>query len=380
MSAQSPDSAEFIPAAAVRPEVFVCRSRDHIQRGLQRGRELRTGIAAAIAGYQRSFDHLGIAEADARHAADASYASLSDWAPESAAEISAVAEGAGREVNEIMQVIARTEIMTRAADVPSECSTLSRTRSGATISAQTWDWLADFSTLWHFNEVGAVPGQLRHAGIAEYGMLGKIGLNEAGVGVHLNILKHSEDTTGGVPIHAVLNQVLSTAHSLDEALEIIRSARTSASSVITVITAEAAVQVEIAGAEKRELRPGDPEPAEDPALAEAGILIHTNHFLHPDLRPGAAELRPDSTSRPRSDFLAARALAAPAPETTGDLVALLTSGPGDPPVCCAPDPAASFGDRSATLVTVQIDPGAKTIDLAPGSPAEGLQGNRRFQL
>ncbi|GAA1814374.1 MULTISPECIES: C45 family autoproteolytic acyltransferase/hydolase [Brevibacterium] len=384
-------TADFVSAAAVRPEVFVSRAGDHIQRGLQRGRELRTGIGAAIAGYQRYFAHLGITEVEARHAADDSYARLQAWAPEAAAEISAVAEGSGRTVTEIMEVIARTEIMTLAKAAPTECSTVTRVVPGATVSAQTWDWLADFSTLWHVGDVGAVPGQLRHVGIAEYGMLGKIGLNEAGVGVHLNILKHADDRAGGVPVHAVLDRVLSTAHTLTEAVEIIRSAPTSSSSVITVVTAEAAVQVEIAGEAKRELRPGDPVANGDvgaadteAVLAEADVLLHTNHFLHPDLQAGAMELRADSSSRPRYDFLAARTAAAitagDPPETTADLVALLTSGPGDPPVSCTPEPGAAYGDRPATLVTVQIDPGAKTIDLAPGSPADGLHGNRRFQL
>ncbi|MCT2182244.1 C45 family peptidase [Brevibacterium casei] len=377
-------STEVVPAANVRPELFVTRARDHVQRGLQRGRELRTGIGSAIAGYQRYFSFLGIAEADVRAAAGDSFARLGDWAPDQAAEISAVAEGSGRTTNEIMQVIARTEIMTLAKAAPTECSTLSRTRPGATISAQTWDWLADFSTLWHLADVGAVPGQLRHIGMAEYGMLGKIGLNEDGVGVHLNILKHAGDRPGGVPVHAVLAQVLSTAHDLAEALETIRSAPTSSSSVITVVTAEAAVQVEIAGETKRELRPGDPLPADAPAsagdIADEGVLMHTNHFLHPDLQTGALELRADSSSRPRYDHLAAKIEGTTAPETTADLVALLTTGPGDPPVSCLPEPGALYGDRSATLATVQIDPGAKTIDLAPGSPADGLRGNRRFQL
>ncbi|RAG73337.1 isopenicillin acyltransferase, partial [Burkholderia multivorans] len=137
---------------------------------------------------------------------------------------------------------------------------------------QTWDWLADFSTLWHLADVGAVPGQLRHIGMAEYGMLGKIGLSEVGVGVHLNILKHAGDRPGGVPVHAVLAQVLSTAHDLAEALETIRSAPTSSSSVITVVTAEAAVQVEIAGETKRELRPGYPLPADAPASAVTTVM------------------------------------------------------------------------------------------------------------
>src|SRR5699024_12006534 len=68
------------------------------------------------------------------------------------------------------------------------------------------------------------------------------------------------------------------------------------------------------------------------------------------------------------------------PVTIGDLTKLLTTGPDEPPVCAVPGPDAAYGDRSATLVTVRIDPGRKQIDLAPGSPAEGLRGNRRFQL
>ena len=74
-------------------------------------------------------------------------------------------------------------------------------------------------------------------------MLGKIGLNEAGVGVLLNILKHTGDGPGGVPIHMIFNRVLSRASTLAEALEIVHSSPTSSSSIITVITAEAAVQV-----------------------------------------------------------------------------------------------------------------------------------------
>jgi hypothetical protein len=60
--------------------------------------------------------------------------------------------------------------------------------------------------------------------------------------------------------------------------------------------------------------------------------------------------------------------------TIGDLTKLLTTGPDEPPVCAVPGPDAAYGDRSATLVTVRIDPGRKQIDLAPGSPAEGLRG------
>ncbi|WP_152346968.1 C45 family autoproteolytic acyltransferase/hydolase [Brevibacterium sp. CFH 10365] len=409
-------STEFVPAAEVRPTTFAVRASDHIERGHRRGQELRTGIESTRRAYRRYFSHLSIPEAAVESATVASLERLRQWWPTGAEEVEAVAAGADIDVIELMEIIARTEIMTQAKAAPTECSTVSHTSPGASVAAQNWDWAADFSSLWHFNDVGSVPGQHRHVGIAEFGMLGKIGLNEAGVGVLLNILKHAGDEAGGVPIHMILARVLAEAGTLDEALEIIRSAATSSSSVITVITAEAAVQVEIAGALKRERR-ARAGSAADGETGESGFLLHTNHFLHPDLLDGALELRPDSTSQDRyrhlegavADFEAERARArtgeaapdeaaapddATAPDdaaspgvgeghaavTVGDLTKLLTTGPGQAPVCCIPAPGAAYGDRSATLVSVRIDPARRQIDLAPGSPAEGLRGNRRFQL
>ncbi|AZU01872.1 C45 family autoproteolytic acyltransferase/hydolase [Brevibacterium linens] len=397
-------STEFVPAAEVRPVTFAVHASDHVERGHRRGEELRTGIASALDAYRRYFSHLSITEAAVASAAVSSWRQLQDWWPTGAEEVEAVAAGASIAVTELMEIIARTEIMTLAAAAPTECSTVSHTSPGASVAAQNWDWAADFSTLWHFNDVGSVPGQHRHVGIAEFGMLGKIGLNEAGVGVLLNILKHAGDEAGGVPIHMILARVLAEADTLTEALEIIDSAPTSSSSVITVITAEAAVQVEIAGELKRERRARSARGA-DGATGASGFLLHTNHFLHPDLLDGALELRPDSTSQERYRHLAEavvrfeaeRALARggeapaggaassgdvaePAPVTVGDLTKLLTTGPGEAPVCCTPAPGAAYGNRSATLVSVRIDPARKQIDLAPGSPADGLHGNRRFQL
>lgn len=367
-------TAEFVPAAEIEPETFTVRASDLRERGLRRGQELREGIARTLAGYRQYFAHLQIAEADVATAATASLAALRSWDVEGSEEIEAVAAGADLPIIDVMTIVARTEIMTMAPIAPTECSTVSYTRQGSSMAAQNWDWVADFSTLWHVNDVGGVPSpsadrpdQLRHIGFAEYGMPGKVGLNEAGVGVLLNILKHTGDEPGGVPIHAVLERVLSRARTLAEALEIIHSAPTSSSSIITVITPDEAVQVEIANTQKRERR-GE------------GYLLHTNHFLHPDLEPGGLELRPGATSRARYDHLEAKIADRSGPETTADLLQILTSGPGEPPVCCAPEPGAVYGDRSATLVTVQIDPANRTIELAPGSPADGLGRSQRFTV
>ena len=65
-----------------------------------------------------------------------------------------------------------------------------------------------FTGSWHLQRVDPLPGELAHAGLTECGMPGKIGLNAAGVAVHLNILRNDADDAGGVPVHAVLARVL----------------------------------------------------------------------------------------------------------------------------------------------------------------------------
>ncbi|PMD04489.1 isopenicillin acyltransferase, partial [Brevibacterium paucivorans] len=41
---------------------------------------------------------------------------------------------------------------------------------------QTWDWYPEFADLWHLHSVSALPGGYGYAGVAEYGMTGKIGV------------------------------------------------------------------------------------------------------------------------------------------------------------------------------------------------------------
>lgn len=96
-----------------------------------------------------------------------------------------------------------------------------------------------------------------------------------------------------------------------------------------MVTADEVVQVEIANAEKRERRAG------------AGFLLHTNHFLHPELIPGSLELNATSTSRARHAHLeqrledyAKQVGTSGGPESTADLTDLLTTGPGEAPVSC----------------------------------------------
>lgn len=118
---------------------------------------------------------------------------------------------------------ARTELLAAGGVVHrGECSTLVRIGTDETvppISAQTWDWHHELTTAWlliqHENT------DLPFITLTERGVVGKIGLNAAGVGVHVNILSHVSDAPQDgddvVPVHADARRILDPAQDVAQA-------------------------------------------------------------------------------------------------------------------------------------------------------------------
>ena len=201
----------------------------------------------------------------------------------------------------------------------------------------------------------------------EFGTAAKIGVNSAGLGLHFNILSHVSDSdAGGVPVHAIARRVLEDARSIDDARRIAASATVSASTVLTVFETDAAGS----RAASLELSPaglGVVDPAAD------GWLLHTNHFLDPELFLGDT-VPADSTTHERFAHLqAVRGRLAdldPARRTLalcGDLGA-------DAAVCMTPDPALPRIDQWATLLTIAVDTAGFALDVFPGRPDEAAAG------
>ncbi|GAA4284507.1 hypothetical protein GCM10022261_20380 [Brevibacterium daeguense] len=373
------DPDRITQPAARQPENLEIAGADPRSRGLSRGALAGPGLSRAIAGYSSLFSRTGITAVRQQEAAERSLAALAEWDPAQHEELAGVAEGSGCPLWQIGLVNARTEILALAGVEPLECSTLVHSAPGRSLAVQTWDWHSEFADIWHCQRVTGLPEaasaveagprpqpaatlwEYDHAGFAEYGMLGKIGLNSAGVGVMLNILRNERDAVGGVPIHSVLAAVLARAGSMAEALEIIHSAPTSSSSVITVSTADEVVMVEIGPTGKAELR-------------GSGWFAHTNHFLAQELQDGVQPLSAASRSEERLELVLSRVADASAPASTADMLEHMCTGPSDVPVCRIAEAGAPFGERVATLVTAQFDPAAGTAVLSPGSPVDLAAG------
>jgi isopenicillin-N N-acyltransferase-like protein len=241
-------------------------------------------------------------------------------------ELHGIATGAGVDVKELLAVNARTELTSGRH----ECSVI----GDGEILAQNWDWhpdLEESTVLWIVRENGGW-----FATITEAGMLAKIGMNDAGLGVCLNLLRCSEDGgLDGTPIHLLMRRTLA-CRNVNEAIGLLMTTRVSASSAVTVATRGRQASVE--------LSPGG-------AKLVRRSLTHTNHFLEPP--PEGTDVIESESSRPRLEAI--RSLP-------------LREALRAHPVCQHVDESEPWEDRTATLVSVIMDLRRKRMELAAGQP------------
>lgn len=324
--------------------------------------EIRTASDA----YLRHFALIGIAPEQARATGVAAHEALARWSPSLAAELEQIAAGADVPLADVAVLNARTEILaTTPPPAEGECSTAVRVGSDP-VAFQTWDWCDDLTpnaAVWRYrSDAGRGVSTF-----TEPGMLAKIGVNDAGLGVLFNILHHAADGRGvdggaaGVPVHAISRRILDEAATVAEAVEIARSASASASSAITVVTRPPdsdAATLEITPAGVGVVRHGDD-----------GWLLHTNHLLDPGLAPDDATLD-TSTTRVRLAHL--RSVAGTPVDGTSLKAAArdLCGVAGDAPICVFDDESLPRHERRRTMLSVRLDLEAAAMEYWPGPPSE----------
>lgn len=347
-----------------RPHVVV-DARDAATRGQQRGTQLKTLLAESFDRYLELFHIAGRDTAGVRDDGLRTLDALNNWQSRYAEEIAGVASASGLESWQIAALNARTEILSVAnTALPGECSTIAKRAvvDGAVhmFSIQTWDWHVELDDYWHTYEARGFGHTV--VGITEAGILGKAGINSAGFGTHFNILGHREDSAGGVPVHVLATAILEQCSNIEEAIEMVRQTPISASSAFTMLDESAAVSVE---------------------LSPSGVfafplvndrVVRTNHFLaEAPRRSEKTELyQPDSDQR--MDLIQSRFARYPEPRRSSELLEFLYSDVGQAPLCAVPDMSKSFGDRWATLATLQLNPAARTAQIAAGSPIDARAG------
>jgi len=335
-------------------------------RGLKFGQIHAQKIADNIARYQALFAQVAQRPYDLTALGAQALLQIEAFDTDLHQELCSMAEGAQIAPELLAALNARTEILALlGAKQRGECSTLVWANPwGAPVTAQTWDWHLEFAGGWLIWEIPHENGHITRT-VTEYGILGKIGVNNRGLGVHFNILHHAQDGSSiGVPLHILSRHLLDAQYGFSNAaLQCCQQAKVSASSVLTLIgaadNASAAVSVE--------LHPGGPSLV---FPQENGLLIHTNHFLAKAPAASDTEPRQFADTLIRYDLLHRRLHGRNAfsEQELRDALNCRLMGSDGALNCQPTNPNGEPWTVYATLATVSLDVAAGQLRVFDGGP------------
>lgn len=331
-------------------------------RGRELGATRADGLRRMWAIYSEIFAEARVPEREIRVVADEARIAVEDWAPHLADEIAGIAEGSGLEAWQVFALNARSEVLTRAPlPGPGECSTSVVLVPGeAPRTVQTWDWhelVVGNTVAWRFTTAAGRTVTT----FTELGLLAKIGVTDAGLGVHFNLLQHDADGgPSGVPVHVVARRLLEEATDLESAERLLRSARVSASVSLTVVTWDGrrgeAASFELSPAGLRRVEPVE------------GVLLHTNHFLAPAERTSDKRTRETHDSENRLARLRVRADQLGNESVDVRAEAMLCHADEGAALCRHPRDEADPTGRWVTVATLALDLAGSALVLRDGTP------------
>jgi isopenicillin-N N-acyltransferase like protein len=340
------------------------------ERGASYGSQARARVERSIEGYGRVFSAgAGLEWPAVREIAKRFEDPIGSFGPGYLEELRGIASGASVDLLDILAINVRTEIMfsAMARDAAAslrtgECTAYALVPPpGATapvVVGQNWDWLP------HCFETLVVLESERDDGpnfvtVVEAGLAAKMGMNAAGLGLVTNALAtDADDGEPGVPFHVLLRAILDCA-TVPEALETLQRGRRSSSANYLVVHEDgSALDVEAAPGDYSRLFLVDP----------TGPYLHTNHFLSPRFDGRDVSLWAIPNSPVRLGRVRAAATGGP-PLDAPRMMALMADHAGFPSsVCCHPDPRLAPTEQGATIASVVMELGSRTMWLADGQP------------
>jgi len=175
-----------------------------------------------------------------------------------------IAQGAEVHIADILALNVRTEITFGLFS--DGCTALSWRTDSASYLAQNWDWMDEQAQ----NLIQLTidqPGKPAIKMITEAGLIGKIGLNSAGVGVCLNAIKAKGMDPRRIPCHLGLRMVLESS-SREEAVESLSRYGVASSCHMLVADATGGVGLEWSSKDLRKIE-----------MNASKQVFHTNHYL-----------------------------------------------------------------------------------------------------
>jgi isopenicillin-N N-acyltransferase-like protein len=369
------------------PILDVTAQPDARARGTAYGHTARAQVAHSIATYARLFAACGITWAEAAQRAQRYLPVIAALDAALVDELHGIADGSGQSFDAILALNCRTEILpasyldnaspdlagqalaaqaaNRAAGLQdwSECTAMcvapEASADGHTWFAQNWDWIGRQRAALVILKTVDVAGR-RITTLTEAGMLAKIGLNDAGFALGLNIVRSTTDgERPGVPVHALLRHLLSCATLAEVRLRLQAIAALGFGAASNIPCADASGDIacfEVAPAGWAELRPSH------------GTVVHTNHFVCEALLPQQAPVGSAVSSAPRLATAASHA-AQPCIGMAELQAFLRDESDGYFSICRSPNPDWPIEARMETVAGIIINPRTRQMWIAPDVPS-----------
>ncbi|KAK6383840.1 hypothetical protein LTS17_003132 [Exophiala oligosperma] len=251
--------------------------------GRQHGQSAKTEVHGSIAFYESFFkERAKLSWPQVCDVARAFVPLLETSYPDYLEEMKGVAEGADVDLDSVIALNVRTEI---AYGMLSDgCTAFTWKTSDESFIGQNWDWRMEQTPNVVCLSIEQPPKPTIKM-MTEGGIIGKIGLNSAGVGVTLNAIAAPGVSYNKLPVHVALRRVLDST-SREEAETALRKAGVAAAAHITIAdSATGACGFECTALDIVEM-PMDPK----------GICTHSNHLVKGHKVQGSSML-PDSPFR-----------------------------------------------------------------------------------
>ena len=229
---------------------------------------------------------------------------------------------------------------------PTECTRVyHRPGAHAGILGQNWDWFTSMvydAMLLRIEQ----PDKPRILTVTEAGIPGKIGINNAGVCLTLNIVAADLQPCPAVPLHFLLRRCLELT-SVAQAVSMVQLTPLCCGSIVTIADRQDCYTIEIAGDEKV-------------VTNDLSFTVRSNRYETSHLRSGypiSDELMQNASTRYQRALEMSKSL--------GEVKAvkrILRRTDGQYPICCAPAQVPIYGEVT-TVCSVVMNPAINSLEV-----------------
>jgi len=344
-------------------------------RGHAYGEQARQRIGNSVRTYQQMFAAIEMPWSDVCQRAEPFEEAIGSVFPTILAELRGVAAGSGIDFRDLLALNCRTELLPAnylalaSQQAPNtlpdggqinECTSFAVSDANMSVLlAQNWDWLGAQREALVVLDQRPAEG-CAHVTVAEAGMMAKIGLNEHGLGVTLNILRSHEDGRQvGMPVHALLRGLLE-CESVEQACELALSLTYCSSSNVLIADAQGQMA-------SLECSPRGAIALAPQRHGARASLCHTNHFCDPSLAKIDASVAGNLSTTERLDRAHALIDSVDSFEVAGQLLSDTTDGLTS--ICRFPDPDMAPEARIETVVSTIMDLSKRRLYVSAAQPS-----------